>query len=148
MLIGLEREWSNKDVGIRTFDIVSLGGMLAAIVGLNQRVKAGELVKAEEVLDVVRPAGHVAAEVAVRDQSIYRVPSNRPAPIYETGSRSRVVSARCTGSVHLRSPGTPFPPEQCPRLRPPCSRVSCNPGKSVGAPAVDVVEVRLPDDTN
>lgn len=77
MLIGLEREWSNKDVGIRTFDIVSLGGMLAAIVGLNQRVKAGELDKAEEVLDVVRPAGDVAAEVAVRDQSIYRVPSNR-----------------------------------------------------------------------
>ncbi len=77
MLIGLEREWSNKDVGIRTFDIVSLGGMLAAIVGLNQRVKAGELDKAEEVLDVVRPAGDVAAEVAVRDQSICRVPSNR-----------------------------------------------------------------------
>lgn len=35
MLIGLEREWSNKDVGIRTFAIVSLVGMLAGIVGLN-----------------------------------------------------------------------------------------------------------------
>jgi uncharacterized membrane protein (DUF4010 family) len=32
MLVGLEREWSNKDVGIRTFAIVSLLGMLAAIV--------------------------------------------------------------------------------------------------------------------
>lgn len=33
MLIGLEREWSNKDVGIRTFAIVALAGMLAAIIG-------------------------------------------------------------------------------------------------------------------
>lgn len=33
MLVGLEREWSNKDVGIRTFAIVSLLGMLAAIIG-------------------------------------------------------------------------------------------------------------------
>lgn len=40
MLIGLEREWSNKDVGIRTFAIVSLVGMLAAIVGLNLAIAA------------------------------------------------------------------------------------------------------------
>lgn len=33
MLIGLEREWSSKDVGIRTFSIVALLGMLAATVG-------------------------------------------------------------------------------------------------------------------
>lgn len=33
MLIGLEREWSNKDVGIRTFAIVALAGMLAATIG-------------------------------------------------------------------------------------------------------------------
>lgn len=33
MLVGLEREWSNKDVGIRTFAIVALLGMLAAIMG-------------------------------------------------------------------------------------------------------------------
>ena len=33
MLVGLEREWSNKDVGIRTFAIVSMLGMLAAIIG-------------------------------------------------------------------------------------------------------------------
>lgn len=32
MLVGLEREWSNKDVGIRTFAIVSMLGMLAAII--------------------------------------------------------------------------------------------------------------------
>ena len=33
MLIGLEREWANKEVGIRTFAITALMGMLAAIIG-------------------------------------------------------------------------------------------------------------------
>jgi uncharacterized membrane protein (DUF4010 family) len=33
MLVGLEREWSNKDMGVRTFSIVSLFGMLASLVG-------------------------------------------------------------------------------------------------------------------
>src|ERR1700735_2249791 len=33
MLAEMEREWSNKDVGIRTFAIVSLLGMLASVVG-------------------------------------------------------------------------------------------------------------------
>jgi uncharacterized membrane protein (DUF4010 family) len=33
MLAGMEREWSNKDVGIRTFAIVALLGMLASLVG-------------------------------------------------------------------------------------------------------------------
>lgn len=33
MLVGLEREWSNKDVGVRTFAIVSLLGTLASFVG-------------------------------------------------------------------------------------------------------------------
>jgi len=33
MLVGLEREWSNKDMGVRTFAIVSLLGMLASLVG-------------------------------------------------------------------------------------------------------------------
>src|ERR1051326_8519052 len=42
MLVGLEREWSNKDVGIRTFAIVSLLGMLAAIIG--QQVAVTSLV--------------------------------------------------------------------------------------------------------
>ena len=34
MLVGLEREWSSgKDVGVRTFSIVSLLGMLASLAG-------------------------------------------------------------------------------------------------------------------
>lgn len=33
MLTGLEREWSNKDVGVRTFAIVALLGMLSSIIG-------------------------------------------------------------------------------------------------------------------
>ncbi|HKV78756.1 MAG TPA: DUF4010 domain-containing protein [Candidatus Sulfotelmatobacter sp.] len=33
MLAGMEREWSNKDVGIRTFAIVALLGMLSALIG-------------------------------------------------------------------------------------------------------------------
>jgi uncharacterized membrane protein (DUF4010 family) len=35
MLAGMEREWSNKDVGIRSFAIVSLLGMLASLIGPN-----------------------------------------------------------------------------------------------------------------
>ena len=31
MLVGLEREWSNKDMGVRTFAIASLFGMLASL---------------------------------------------------------------------------------------------------------------------
>ena len=33
MLVGMEREWSNKDVGIRSFAVVSLTGMLASTIG-------------------------------------------------------------------------------------------------------------------
>jgi uncharacterized membrane protein (DUF4010 family) len=33
MLTGLEREWSNKDVGVRTFAIVALLGMVASLIG-------------------------------------------------------------------------------------------------------------------
>jgi uncharacterized membrane protein (DUF4010 family) len=33
MLIGMEREWSNKEAGIRTFAIVSLLGTLASVIG-------------------------------------------------------------------------------------------------------------------
>jgi uncharacterized membrane protein (DUF4010 family) len=33
MLAGMEREWSNKDVGVRTFAIVALLGMLASLIG-------------------------------------------------------------------------------------------------------------------
>jgi uncharacterized membrane protein (DUF4010 family) len=35
MLVGMEREWSNKDVGIRTFAIVALLGMLASTVAMG-----------------------------------------------------------------------------------------------------------------
>src|SRR5579863_9131531 len=35
MLAGMEREWSNKDVGIRSFAIVSLLGMVASLIGPN-----------------------------------------------------------------------------------------------------------------
>jgi uncharacterized membrane protein (DUF4010 family) len=31
----MEREWSNKDVGIRRFAIVALLGMLASVIGRN-----------------------------------------------------------------------------------------------------------------
>src|ERR1700678_519409 len=40
MLAGMEREWSNKDVGVRTFAIVSLLGMLASLVGQDVEVAA------------------------------------------------------------------------------------------------------------
>lgn len=33
MLVGLEREWSNKDIGVRTFSIVALLGTLASLLG-------------------------------------------------------------------------------------------------------------------
>ncbi|WCT14348.1 MgtC/SapB family protein [Mucilaginibacter jinjuensis] len=33
MLIGMERKWSHKEVGIRTFSIVALLGMLATTIG-------------------------------------------------------------------------------------------------------------------
>src|SRR5580700_10833124 len=35
MLAGMEREWSNKDVGVRTFAIVALLGMLSSMIGVN-----------------------------------------------------------------------------------------------------------------
>jgi uncharacterized membrane protein (DUF4010 family) len=38
MLVGMEREWSNKDVGIRTFALVALLGMLASLVGPNAAI--------------------------------------------------------------------------------------------------------------
>jgi uncharacterized membrane protein (DUF4010 family) len=40
MLAGMEREWSNKDVGIRTFAIVALLGMLASLIGPNIAITA------------------------------------------------------------------------------------------------------------
>ncbi|PUZ24645.1 Uncharacterized membrane protein, DUF4010 family [Chitinophaga costaii] len=35
MLVGMERKWSHKEAGIRTFAIVALLGMLSAIIGEN-----------------------------------------------------------------------------------------------------------------
>jgi uncharacterized membrane protein (DUF4010 family) len=35
MLVGMEREWSNKDVGVRSFAIVALLGMLASVIGTS-----------------------------------------------------------------------------------------------------------------
>jgi uncharacterized membrane protein (DUF4010 family) len=40
MLAGMEREWSNKDVGVRTFAIVALLGMLASLVGQSVSIAA------------------------------------------------------------------------------------------------------------
>jgi uncharacterized membrane protein (DUF4010 family) len=40
MLAGMEREWSNKDVGVRTFAIVSLLGMVASLIGQNVAIAA------------------------------------------------------------------------------------------------------------
>jgi uncharacterized membrane protein YhiD involved in acid resistance len=33
LLVGFEREWSHKDLGARTFAIISLFGMFAALIG-------------------------------------------------------------------------------------------------------------------
>lgn len=35
MLIGMERKWSHKEAGIRTFSIVSILGMLSAVIGME-----------------------------------------------------------------------------------------------------------------
>jgi uncharacterized membrane protein (DUF4010 family) len=35
MLIGMERKWSNKEMGIRSFAMVALLGMLASVIGTN-----------------------------------------------------------------------------------------------------------------
>ena len=40
MLAGMEREWSNKDVGVRSFAIVALLGMLASVIGINVAIAA------------------------------------------------------------------------------------------------------------
>jgi uncharacterized membrane protein (DUF4010 family) len=41
MLVGLEREWSNKDIGVRSFAMTSLLGMLGALLGAPLLVLAG-----------------------------------------------------------------------------------------------------------
>ncbi len=41
MLVGLEREWSNKDIGVRTFAITALLGLLGALLGPPSLVLSG-----------------------------------------------------------------------------------------------------------
>ena len=72
----------------------------------EQDVKAGELNKAEEVLDVVFPSGDEAAEVVHPrigtfgdQQSVSRMLPRWPSPIYETGSRVDVQIWRYRSSV-------------------------------------------------
>jgi len=40
MLVGMEREWSNKDVGVRSFAIVALLGMLASVISTSVAIAA------------------------------------------------------------------------------------------------------------
>jgi uncharacterized membrane protein (DUF4010 family) len=40
MLVGMEREWSNKDVGVRTFALVAMLGMLASLIGQSIAIAA------------------------------------------------------------------------------------------------------------
>jgi uncharacterized membrane protein (DUF4010 family) len=40
MLIGMEREWSNKDVGVRTFGLIALLGMLSTLISTDLSVMA------------------------------------------------------------------------------------------------------------
>lgn len=41
LLVGFEREWANKDIGVRTFALTSLLGLLASLVALPFGVLAG-----------------------------------------------------------------------------------------------------------
>jgi uncharacterized membrane protein (DUF4010 family) len=41
MLVGLEREWSNKDIGVRTFSMTALLGLLGALLGPPLLVLSG-----------------------------------------------------------------------------------------------------------
>jgi uncharacterized membrane protein (DUF4010 family) len=51
LLVGLEREWSHKDLGVRTFTITGLFGMLAALVNLYLAIGALAAVIALVVLE-------------------------------------------------------------------------------------------------
>src|SRR6202034_2102830 len=58
LLVGFEREWANKDVGVRTFALISLFGMSTTLVGLPLAI--GGLV-AVVVLSTARNARRIAA---------------------------------------------------------------------------------------
>ena len=40
MLVGLEREWANKDIGVRTFSLAAMLGMLGGLLGLQYSLGA------------------------------------------------------------------------------------------------------------
>jgi len=44
LLVGFEREWANKDIGVRTFALTSLLGLLASFTGLPFNILAGAAV--------------------------------------------------------------------------------------------------------
>jgi uncharacterized membrane protein (DUF4010 family) len=44
MLVGLEREWSNKDIGVRTFAMAALLGLLGALLGTPLLLLSGSAV--------------------------------------------------------------------------------------------------------
>jgi uncharacterized membrane protein (DUF4010 family) len=41
MLVGLEREWANKDIGVRTFAMTALLGMLSTLLGAPSQLLSG-----------------------------------------------------------------------------------------------------------
>lgn len=58
MLVGIEREWSQKDVGVRTFALTALLGMLATLVsGALVIVAAGAVLVVVTFLNVPRAQG-------------------------------------------------------------------------------------------
>jgi uncharacterized membrane protein (DUF4010 family) len=59
LLVGFEREWANKDVGVRTFALISLFGMSTALIGLPLAI--GGLV-AVVVLTAAMNARSIAAD--------------------------------------------------------------------------------------
>jgi uncharacterized membrane protein (DUF4010 family) len=72
MLIGMERTWSHKEAGIRTFSIVALLGMLAAVIGQDIIITAmvgvfllivainARSLRAEETVEITTSAALIA----------------------------------------------------------------------------------------
>src|ERR1700721_115189 len=77
MLAGMEREWSNKDVGIRTFAIVALLGMLASLIGQNVAVAA--------LVGVFLLVAAMNTRSILHDPSLERTPSAALMVIYLLG---------------------------------------------------------------
>ncbi len=44
LLVGFEREWANKDIGVRTFALTSLLGLLASLAGQPFSILAGSAI--------------------------------------------------------------------------------------------------------